>query len=159
MRTLSRRTFLVETLQAAGLVFVSALGSRTVAAGEAPSGTALPAGAITLDRLDAYPVGKVTIVTTGKTADGTSIKLQLGVLRQADQVYVISTRCTHAGCTVKPRSDGTFRCPCHWSKYNASGVVVWGLAKESLKWFDARVLENGVVQVDLARTVAAPSRG
>lgn len=153
MRKISRRTFLVETLQAAGVVALATLGGRPAWAKDETPAAATGTGLLTLNKLDTYPDGKVVIVTEARDGDGKPVKVQLGVLRQQDKVSVISTRCTHKGCTVKLRDDGSFRCPCHWARFDASGKVMRGPAKESLPWYAVKILENGELQVDPNKTV------
>ena len=44
-----------------------------------------------------------------------------------------SLRCTHAGCLVAHQaSSGEFHCPCHGSKFTATGAVLAGPAARSL---------------------------
>ncbi len=37
------------------------------------------------------------------------------------QVQAISTICPHAGCFVSTKTDGSFKCPCHDSEFDADG--------------------------------------
>jgi cytochrome b6-f complex iron-sulfur subunit len=60
---------------------------------------------------------------------------------------VISTICTHLGCTVGI-SDTGFACPCHGSRYDQDGNVVGGPAPKSLAWYKVAMAPNGELEVD-----------
>lgn len=63
------------------------------------------------------------------------------VSRSGGQIKVLSTVCTHEGCTVAA-NGGNLDCPCHGSQFNAfSGGVQRGLAGIALAVF--RSLEEG----------------
>lgn len=50
------------------------------------------------------------------------------------KVTAVSAKCTHAGCTVKwDASEHGWLCPCHGSRYSATGQVVAGPAERPLK--------------------------
>jgi len=67
-----------------------------------------------------------------------------GIVKMADHkvaVYrdkkgnltILSARCTHQGCTVKwDASEHGWLCPCHGSRYSATGQVVAGPAERPL---------------------------
>jgi cytochrome b6-f complex iron-sulfur subunit len=44
----------------------------------------------------------------------------------------LSLVCTHLGCTVEQKDNG-FACPCHGSRYDASGNVLRGPAQKPLR--------------------------
>jgi Rieske Fe-S protein len=60
--------------------------------------------------------------------------VKLAVYRDEDgAVTVLSARCTHMGCTVKwNAAEKTWDCPCHGSRYAATGSVVNGPAERPL---------------------------
>lgn len=69
------------------------------------------------------------------------------VVRDGSKLAVISTVCTHLGCTVAI-SDTGFACPCHGSRYDQDGNVVGGPAPKSLAWYEVSLAPNGDLEVD-----------
>jgi cytochrome b6-f complex iron-sulfur subunit len=69
------------------------------------------------------------------------------VVRDGSKLAVISTICTHLGCTVGI-SDTGFACPCHGSRYDQDGNVVGGPAPKSLAWYQVTLAPNGELEVD-----------
>ncbi len=43
--------------------------------------------------------------------------------REGGSVKAISTICPHAGCFVSTKTDGSFKCPCHDSEFEADGKL------------------------------------
>jgi Rieske Fe-S protein len=54
------------------------------------------------------------------------------VLRRGNQLLAFSSLCTHKGCKVSPREDGTFECKCHHSRFDSLGKVTAGPATANL---------------------------
>lgn len=69
-----------------------------------------------------------------------------------DGLSAISTTCTHLGCVVTWSGRG-FECPCHGSKFGASGDVTQGPAPSALKWHRIEQLPSGQLAIDLSTTV------
>jgi len=56
--------------------------------------------------------------------------------------------CTHRGCTVNaPDKEGNLQCPCHGSRYDATGSVTQGPAKKALPGIQLEVKEGKVLAV------------
>jgi cytochrome b6-f complex iron-sulfur subunit len=64
----------------------------------------------------------------------------VALYRDGDGTYAISLVCTHLGCIVKAAADG-FECPCHGSRFAATGTVTQGPAPRALDWL--HVQESG----------------
>lgn len=67
-------------------------------------------------------------------------KYGIWIVRNEEQIYALSTVCTHLGCTPNwLENDRKFKCPCHGSGYKISGInfegPLRGLWKDSeLSW-------------------------
>jgi len=48
-------------------------------------------------------------------------------------LYIMSNKCTHAGCRVNKEQQGNIVCACHGSAYKATGEVIKGPAVKSLQ--------------------------
>ncbi|MGW8282694.1 MAG: QcrA and Rieske domain-containing protein [Gemmatimonadota bacterium] len=110
------------------------------------SAAALPV--VTAGPLDAFDPGTVTAFPAGK----------FYLVRLEDEGFLaLSRTCTHLGCTVPwVEEEGRFLCPCHASAFDRRGVVENPPAPRPLDMHPIRI-ENGVVKVDLGRTVRRES--
>lgn len=69
------------------------------------------------------------------------------IVREGSKLAVISTTCTHLGCSVAI-SDTGFACPCHGSRYDQDGTVTGGPAPKALPWYKVSLAPNGELEVD-----------
>ena len=73
--------------------------------------------------------------------------------------YAVSSICPHLGCIVKEEAgEQSFICPCHGSRFDASGNVLGGPSPRGLDWLDISLAADGELMVDTAQTVSAGTR-
>ena len=71
------------------------------------------------------------------------------IVREAEGFYVLSTVCTHLGCTPNwLTSDEKFKCPCHGSGFLISGENVEGPAPRPLERYKVSFAEDGQILID-----------
>jgi Rieske Fe-S protein len=54
------------------------------------------------------------------------------IIRRADEVFALSSICTHKGCKVRAQADQSYLCKCHQSRFDATGKVLNGPATADL---------------------------
>jgi cytochrome b6-f complex iron-sulfur subunit len=60
-------------------------------------------------------------------------KEKIAIIKNKDKYLILSTVCTHLGCTVKwDNKEHIFECPCHQSVFSHRGVVLKGPAAKNL---------------------------
>jgi Rieske Fe-S protein len=120
------------------------------------------------------PPARVTGIPSTKSADGwivtkkaadiadksfVAVADQPFVLsRKGDEIFALSTKCTHRGCAVKPQGDGTspagkdaeLACPCHKAQFSLTGAVTKPPATKPLARYKLRLNPQGIVEVDTA---------
>ena len=95
------------------------------------------------------PVRRFKVGRPEQFAVGSETRLEkenVFLFRDADGVYAISAVCTHLGCTVARSAKG-FECPCHGSKFGASGNVEAGPAPRGLPWLEVGRAADGQLVV------------
>ncbi|MFT7676338.1 MAG: cytochrome b6-f complex iron-sulfur subunit [Planctomycetota bacterium] len=71
------------------------------------------------------------------------------IVREETGFYVLSTVCTHLGCTPNwLTGDEKFKCPCHGSGFIVTGVNVEGPAPRPLERFKVTIAEDGQLLID-----------
>ncbi len=71
------------------------------------------------------------------------------VVREATGFYVLSTICTHLGCTPNwLQAEQKFKCPCHGSGYYITGINFEGPAPRPLERFNITLADDGQIQID-----------
>lgn len=71
------------------------------------------------------------------------------IVRNLDGFYILSTVCTHLGCTPNwLEAERKFKCPCHGSGFYATGINFEGPAPRPLERFKVSLAPDGQLQVD-----------
>jgi cytochrome b6-f complex iron-sulfur subunit len=71
------------------------------------------------------------------------------IVRESEGFYVLSTTCTHLGCTPNWLSaDEKFKCPCHGSGFVKTGINIEGPAPRPLERYKVLLAEDGQILVD-----------
>ena len=84
----------------------------------------------------------------------TRFKDQFGVwiVRTPTEIYVLSTVCTHLGCTPNWLSgEQKFKCPCHGSGFRKTGINFEGPAPRPLERYRVALSDDGQILVDKTR--------
>ena len=94
---------------------------------------------------DEYPEGYVE--ERFKDSNG------LWVVREKGRIFALVTVCTHLGCTPNwLPNEAKFKCPCHGSGFRVNGKNFEGPAPRPLERASIRLVEDGQMLVDKART-------
>jgi cytochrome b6-f complex iron-sulfur subunit len=71
------------------------------------------------------------------------------VIRESTGFYVLSTVCTHLGCTPNwLAAEEKFKCPCHGSGFQKTGINFEGPAPRPLERYKVTLAEDGQILVD-----------
>ena len=81
----------------------------------------------------------------------------VAVIRTAQGIAALSTRCTHLGCTVRMVGQ-EWICPCHGGRYDRQGRVLGGPPPAPLALLEAGVNGRGEVYCYPTRTRAGAAR-
>lgn len=112
-----------------------ATASPSAGASPAPAGAAKP-----LVATNAVPVGGAVLATDPTTGQPVHV-----MQAAAGEFSCLSAICTHTGCTVAWAGKG-FNCPCHGSRFDATGRVLQGPAGRPLPSIPVRVEGNNVLR-------------
>ncbi len=79
-------------------------------------------------------------------------KNAIWVIRTYTEFYILSTTCTHLGCTPNwLPTERKFKCPCHGSGFYATGINFEGPAPRPLERFKIGLAPDGQIEVDKNR--------
>ncbi len=88
----------------------------------------------------------------------TKFKAQFGIgvanydYKGQQQIYALSTVCTHLGCTPNwLDAEQKFKCPCHGSGFYKNGVNFEGPAPRPLERYAIKLADDGQLEVDKSR--------
>ncbi len=71
------------------------------------------------------------------------------IIRNTEGFYVLSTICTHLGCTPNwLLADQKFKCPCHGSGFYITGINFEGPAPRPLPRYNIILSDDGQLQID-----------
>ena len=71
------------------------------------------------------------------------------IVRDAANIYALSTVCTHLGCTPNwLETEKKFKCPCHGSGFRSTGINFEGPAPRPLERFRIFLADDGQITVD-----------
>lgn len=131
-------------------VLIGAAAAAATALAGAAIATAEPAAAagswVSVGKLTAFKVNVIKVIDPNRTPIK-GLDRPVAITRHAgNKVTALDARCTHQGCTVLAKAGKSFVCPCHYSKFAASGKRLAGPAPTNLRTVKARV-SGGKVQV------------
>lgn len=73
--------------------------------------------------------------------NGINFHEDIVIIKNRDDILVLSSRCTHLGCHISSEENGEMVCPCHGSRFDMNGKVIKGPANSSLKVLDFSIDE------------------
>jgi cytochrome b6-f complex iron-sulfur subunit len=99
-----------------------------------------------------FKVGKPTdfkAASEGAVDERFKSSNSIWVVRNLDGFYILSTVCTHLGCTPNWLSaEQKFKCPCHGSGFYSTGINFEGPAPRPLEKFKISLAADGQIEVD-----------
>ena len=69
------------------------------------------------------------------------------IVRKGDNLFAVSSYCTHRKCKLTAEADRTFYCSCHGSTFDPKGHVTKGPARVDLPVFSTSSNERGQLLV------------
>ncbi len=93
-------------------------------------------GKITAGKVDDFPPGSMTYVSSGRF-----------FIARLDSGFLALYRvCTHLGCVVAwDETEGQFHCPCHAAIFDARGEVLDGPAPRPMDFFPLEIVDGEIV--------------
>jgi Rieske Fe-S protein len=73
------------------------------------------------------------------------------VIRRGEEIFALSSICTHKGCKVRAQGDESFLCKCHKSRFDPVGKVLNGPAQTDLPRLSIKLSEDKHVLVKVPR--------
>ena len=82
-------------------------------------------------------------------------KYGVWLIRTTEQLYALSTVCTHLGCTPNwLQNESKFKCPCHGSGFRKSGMNFEGPAPRPLERYKISIADDGQILIDKTKKFA-----
>jgi Rieske Fe-S protein len=69
------------------------------------------------------------------------------IIRRGNELFALSSICTHRRCLLDVEPNHSFSCPCHGSTFNPDGHVTGGPARRDLPALETVMAENGCLLV------------
>lgn len=142
----ARRHFIFTWLGLAWTAFAAATAAAlsTVLRFMYPNVLFEPKMSFKVGRAEDYEIGKVDTRWTSQYG--------VWVVRNPDQMYALSTICTHLGCPPNwLENEQKFKCPCHGSGFFKSGINFEGPAPRPLERYRILLADDGQVLIDKSR--------
>ena len=141
----TRRSFL-EKVSAGWIIFsaASAAGLLATARFLFPNDLFEPPTKFKIGKPDNFaPSKEGTVDERYKTSNA------IWVVRTNQDLFILSTVCTHLGCTPNWLSaERKFKCPCHGSGFYVTGINFEGPAPRPLERFKVGLAPDGQIEVD-----------
>ena len=139
---MSRRSF-ISWLAVGWAGFIAATGAGLSAVGR------LFFPNITFEPPQQFKAGFPSEYDINKVDERFKKKYGVWIVRNERGLYVLSTVCTHLGCTPNwLEAESKFKCPCHGSGYYSTGINFEGPAPRPLERFKVLTAEDGQIFVD-----------
>jgi len=115
-----------------------------------PNASTRRASKIKAGRPGDYPVG--TVDDRYRDSHGVWI-VHSAMPDGGSELFALSTICTHLGCiTIWIESERKFKCPCHGSGFDSSGLNIEGPAPRPLERCAVRLTSDGRLEIDAETT-------
>jgi cytochrome b6-f complex iron-sulfur subunit len=102
-----------------------------------------------------FKIGKPEDIPTG--TERIIREKNVRLVKDVAGIYAVSLICTHLGCIVTKTETG-YSCPCHGSKFDNSGNVIFGPAPKGLNWLEVSQLPDGTLVVNADKNVPQETR-
>lgn len=84
--------------------------------------------------------------------DGVTFHDGVFLINNGNEIYALSARCPHLGCTLNYRSESKiFKCPCHGSVFDRNGKWLTGPARRDMVRLPHKLLKSGRIRVTSAQ--------
>lgn len=127
--------------------FLVVLGSTAAVVAGSSAGWAADAEGASYDVID---VGRLDQFEQDKVYDEHR-EQGFFIIRRSDEVFALSSICTHKGCKVRAQDDQSFLCKCHKSRFDPAGKVLNGPATRDLPRLSVKLNEQNRVLVRVPR--------
>ena len=144
---MNRRGFCINACQAASLVALGTLfescGGNPASPSDEPTSELTRVSGTVANNVVTVSLGTSPLTTVGGLAlvqAGSGSFLTARVSQ--DTINVMTSTCTHEGCSIHQFNGPVFQCDCHGSQFTTSGGVARGPAAQSLRRFNATLSAN-----------------